>query len=580
MKLSTKRTRDRVLIGVGAIVVGVASAAGAALSDGERIADTQIHVAVDQNGSGRIVEAIDYDFGTSSERHGIFRDVPGLTSDSSVEVSSDAPDQFVLLGDRIKIGDPDETISGRYRYEIAYTLEGVAPGGKVAFNGVGAGWDVPITEATIIITGPYDWSGLRCDQGADGRTGGCKARQTRPGRLEVRVTDLASHEGVAVYADQAERIAAAPELPAFRGSPADDSPAILLPTLLAAAAALGAALIASYLVRRAGAEWVGAGGAADAAFPGALPAGVGEDGSAEDGSGSARRIDEAELADMATIEFAPPEGVGAAYGGIILREVVRPEHKVAWLIEQVASGSVSLDETTGTEVLTRTDGPDRPLDPVLDRAFGHRSSIELGSYDPEFAAAWSSLDSVLEQWRDSSGLWDHAGDRNRIRVLVAGILATVLGLLMVAVGAFVALLPLVVVGAVVGGAGLAAAVRSWELRVRTPMGSSLWLRIESFRRFLSGSEVQHVDWAVQHGVLRQYTAWAVAVGEIDRWERAVGESATAMSVDPGATRMVYLAPALMMSTASASTAPSSSGSGGFSGGGVGGGAGGGGGGSW
>lgn len=581
MRLSTKRARDRVLIGLGAVVVGVAAAAGAALADGERIADTQIHVAVDQDGSARISEVIDYDFGTASERHGIFRDVPGLTSDSDVEVSSDAPDQFVLLGDQIKIGDPDETISGRYRYEIDYTLERVAPGGKVGFNGVGAGWDVPITAATIVITGPYDWSGLRCDQGADGSRGGCGARQTEPGRLEVEVADLESNEGVAVYADRAEPIAEAPALPAFRGSPADDSPAILRPALLAAVAALVAAVAVGLLVRKAGAEWVGGGGAADAAFPSALPAERGEaDGATEDGSGSSRRIDEGDLAEMATIEFAPPEGVGAAHGGIILREVVRPEHKVAWLIEQVASGSVSLDDTTGTEVLTRTEAPDRPLDPVLADAFGNRTSIELGTYDPEFAAAWTSLDSTLERWRDASGLWESAGDRNRIRALVVGILASVVALLVVAAGAYLDLLPLVVVGGLLGGAGLAAAVRSWELRVRTPIGSSLWLRIESFRRFLSGSEVQHVDWAAQHGVLRQYTAWAVAVGEIDRWERAVGESATAMSVDPGATRMVYLAPALMVSTASASTAPSSSGSGGFSGGGVGGGAGGGGGGSW
>lgn len=584
MKLSTKRNRDRILIGVGALVVGVVAGAGAGFADGERIADTQIHVAVQQGGSARIAESIDYDFGTASGRHGIFRDVPGLTSDSNVEVSSDAPDQFVLLGDRIKIGDPDETISGRHRYEIAYTLDGVAPGGEVAFDGVGAGWDVPIGAATIVITGPYRWSGLHCDLGSTGRTGGCEVRQTEPGRLEVRVSDLSSHQGVSVYADRAEPIAAAPALPAFRGPPADDSPAILVPALAAILAALVAAVAVGLLVKRAGAEWVAGGGAADAAFPSTLrapPEGPGDPGEAPPAMpGAARRIDEAELASMATIDFGPPEGVGAPYGGIIWHEVVRPEHKVAWLIEQVAAGSVSLDEATGTEVLTRTDAPDRPLDPILGRAFGNRSSIELGAYDAEFATAWSSLDGELGRWRDASGLWDYAGDRNRIRALVGGIVATVAGLLGVGVSAYVGLLPLVGGAGLLGGAGLAAAVRSWELRVRTPMGSSLWLRIESFRRFLSGSEVQHVDWAVQHGVLRQYTAWAVAVGEIDRWERAVAGSETAMSVDPGATRLAYLAPALMASTASTSTAPSSSGSGGFAGGGVGGGAGGGGGGSW
>jgi uncharacterized membrane protein len=74
----------------------------------------------------------------------------------------------------------------------------------------------------------------------------------------------------------------------------------------------------------------------------------------------------------------------------------------------------------------------------------------------------------------------------------------------------------------------------------------------------------------------------VALGEIDRWANAVRTS-TAIPAEAGIS-YAYIAPALMLSTMSTSTAPSSSGSSGFSGGGfsggVGGGAGGGGGGSW
>ena len=80
---------------------------------------------------------------------------------------------------------------------------------------------------------------------------------------------------------------------------------------------------------------------------------------------------------------------------------------------------------------------------------------------------------------------------------------------------------LVVVGSLLGGGGFAALVRGWELRVRTPLGSGLWLRVESFRRFLHESETFHAEEAAKRGVLREYTAWAVALGEIDRWERAV-----------------------------------------------------------
>jgi uncharacterized membrane protein len=99
--------------------------------------------------------------------------------------------------------------------------------------------------------------------------------------------------------------------------------------------------------------------------------------------------------------------------------------------------------------------------------------------------------------------------------------------------------------------------------------------VESFRRFLAGSEAYHAEEAAKRGLLREYTAWAVAVGEIDRWERAVQASSI---TDRAGLGYVHMAPVLMASTSKASTAPSSSGGGG--GGSVGGGGGGGGGGSW
>jgi uncharacterized membrane protein len=143
-------------------------------------------------------------------------------------------------------------------------------------------------------------------------------------------------------------------------------------------------------------------------------------------------------------------------------------------------------------------------------------------------------------------------------------------------------LALAAVGGALAGAGLAAALRAWELRVRTPAGSAAWLRVESFRRFLAGSEAYHAEEAAKRGVLREYTAWAVAVGEIDRWQRSVA----AASIPPAVAGVsyAYMAPLLLASTTSSATAPSSSGGGGFGGGfgggSVGGGAGGGGGGSW
>jgi hypothetical protein len=245
---------------------------------------------------------------------------------------------------------------------------------------------------------------------------------------------------------------------------------------------------------------------------------------------------------------------------------------------------VHLEEEGGTTVrIDRLAPGDESTRPVLDAAFGGRSSIELGSYDKTFASGWSQLGTALETWKRDSGLWDPRSDRRVIAARVLGVLLGILALVAVGVGAALASryhpgwLVLVALGALGAGIGWGATLRAWELRVRTPLGSATWLRVESFRRFLHESEAQHAEDAAARGVLREYTAWAVAVGEIDRWKHAV-EASTVIPESAG-LGYVYLAPALASSTSHASTAPSSSGSGG-GGGGVGGGGGGGGGGSW
>ena len=350
---------------------------------------------------------------------------------------------------------------------------------------------------------------------------------------------------------------------------------MLRPAGAAVASGLAAAAVSARLVRRWGRERVGAGGVADAAW---ASGGGGGDADVEH-----VLVDAAELETMATTEFAPPSGISAAQGGVVLAEAVRPEHKVAWLIEAAITGSVDLVEEDGRAVrlVRRGDAPPAMRGP-LDTAFDGRTEIELGTYDPRFAAGWTQVGNALEGWERESGLWDDTADRRRTITRALGGLASLAGLVGVAMGGALSSrvgssgLFLVVAAAAIGGAGLAAAVRGWELRVRTPQGSGLYLRIESFRRFLAGSEAHHAEAAAARGVLREYTAWAVALGEVDRWSRAVAAS-TAIPQQAG-LGYAYMAPMLISSTSSTATAPSSSGGGG--GGSVGGGGGGGGGGSW
>ncbi len=567
-----------VMLGVGAIGFAVVAAIGAAIGDTERVAAIWTVAAIEGDGSAEIVEVIDYDFGSSS-RHGIYRDVPGLDERAAIDVSSaSAPDEVFVSGSvfetRIRVGDPSRTIRGRHRYRIGYPLPSLVDDGAVAWDVVGTSWEVPIAEVEAHVLTGFELVDPRCVSGSFGETNPCAVDVVAPGHLVLRFDDLARGEGATLYADIGAALDAPAPVPIEpTGRPSDPGSGILLPMLLGLWGALAAASVTSVLVRRAGKERVATGGAADAAFAGP--------GSGHSGRGE-ERVDLTELAAMTTIEFAPPPELTPAQGGVLLTETVAPAHKVAWLVGAANDGYLDLEGDGKDVTLVRRARHDGPPALTLDTAFAGRDRVPLGKYDPAFAAAWTSLGSELQGWRRGSSLWDLGAERRLVRVRVLGVLAALLGAGATGIAAAFAnrsgglWLVLLVLGSAAGGAGFSAALRAWELRVRTPAGSAMWLRVESFRRFLSESEAYHAEEAAKRGVLRQYTAWAVAVGEIDHWSKAVARSGAI--VDPVAANYALIAPSLMRMTSTTSVKPSSSSGGG--GGGVGGGGGGGGGGSW
>jgi hypothetical protein len=560
MSARRRRRITTIWLVVAAPLVGLAVTVGALGGNTERVTGMWVSARIADDGSARITEVIDYDFGIGlQDRHGIYRDVPGLSDrDADVTVTSDsAPARFLLLTDRIRIGDPDQQVYGRHSYRIEYTLQNVARNGKLAWDAVGTGWQVDLDVVKVEVVAPFALDGVRCVQGAEGSTSPCPMSRPSPGALTARVTKLAPGKGMSVYADTGTRLAAMAPPPA---EPADDlggdrdsGPNPLLPGLLAAASALVVTLTVARVLRILGRERV-------------------------DG----RRVDLETL--PLTPTPAPPDGLTPAQGGILLAERVQPQHKVAWLMSTAMDGHLDIDGNEHRPTLTRAAAPvesdDLTVNPVLDRIFAGRDSVTLGSYDPDLKAAWDLLGSRLTWWWDDSGLPDKAADLRHRRVRLTGLVLLALGAVTAVAGGVLsggtgpAWLPTVAAGAVLAGAGFAMAVRGWELRVRTERGTGLWIGVESFRRYLADAGAQTLD----AGQVERYTAWAVALGEIKRWSEAVKRSTVAPR-----TRSRYYSPALAATLASATaasaTAPSSSGSSGGTGS-VGGGAGGGGGGSW
>lgn len=176
------------------LAVALAPVKTAAAQSPERILRYAVDITIEQDASIVVSETIDYDFG-SSERHGIFRDIPTrLRYDDtydriyplevlSVTGSPGTPVQYVTEDagggkTRIRIGDPDRTITGQHTYVIAYHIDGALNGfpdhDELYWNAVGSDWPVPIERAAARVDAPGPIEGIACYAGPFGSNLPCE----------------------------------------------------------------------------------------------------------------------------------------------------------------------------------------------------------------------------------------------------------------------------------------------------------------------------------------------------------------------------------------------------------------------
>ncbi len=140
---------------------------------GEHIQNFVQETTINKNGTMQVKESIVYDFGTY-ERHGIYREIPYVKVNSegkryamNIKVLSVMNEdglhyQFKVTTEndltRIRIGDPDKTITGVHTYTIVYEVSGAityfADHDELYWNVTGNDWTVPIAHASSVVTLP------------------------------------------------------------------------------------------------------------------------------------------------------------------------------------------------------------------------------------------------------------------------------------------------------------------------------------------------------------------------------------------------------------------------------------------
>ena len=567
------------------VVGGAAAAIGVAAYTGvigeprtEHFDSKQVTVAPAGTNGLRVREVVDMDFG-DQRRHGYERTIPtdfGVPSEVTA-MSETAPDtvDVDLIGHdaRIRIGEPNLSVTGQHRYVLDYTYPNTTvASGRIALDIIGTDETFTTDRFEVVVTG-FELTNVQCNVGHTDAVGGCELLDDGS-VYRALVEPLEPGDGITIGATIVGTRPMAtvdpPPLPAEN----PDRRALLAATTSALGVLTGGGIYA--WARRRGRNEVFSGGAADAAY--GATTGV-------------RLVADQKLGELATIEFVPPSGVDPWLGNVLLGEKFTNDTVSAWFSGAAAREHLTITKDNGDVELAP--GPRLTAAPPADRQlieemFRGKSSITLGKYSKSFASTWSKIQQQQRQATNASGYWKHP--LGTISGGVAG--AGTIGIFVLIIGGLIAFRaparalelvdhPAVAIGlAVVIPAILALLAYERLLPARTAEGSALTLRTESFRRFLAASEGQHVEWAWKHGLLREYSAWAVALGEASTWEKAMERSSIPPAELTSGPIIVYSSGGSFSRTHTAPSSSGSSGGGGFSGGSVGGGGGGGSSGSW
>ena len=161
----------------------------------EEIRNMKVDIEIRKDGTLEVAEIIVYDFG-SNDRHGIFRTIPTVKknmdgrkyrldiSDISVKDEKGNNYRFVktyegALDDlKLKIGDPDKTITGLHTYVITYKVSGAltyfSGYDELYWNVTGNDWQIPIekVQTSVILPDAIDASQIKsaCFSGVKGST--------------------------------------------------------------------------------------------------------------------------------------------------------------------------------------------------------------------------------------------------------------------------------------------------------------------------------------------------------------------------------------------------------------------------
>ena len=598
----------RLVATVSIVVASVSLGAPAALA-AESIDRYDVAITIEPSGDVGVVETIGYDFG-DERHHGITRDIPTrLRYDDtydrllplrvdSVTGSPGTPVQYEIrdAGDgqtEIRIGDPDQLITGRHTYRIAYTVQGALNAfpkhDELYWNAIGDEWAVVIDDVSVEVTAPGDIVGVACFQGPAGSTLGCDhaAAYGETGRFTQ--ARLFPFEALTVVVGlEKGAVAVQPPVLDERWTPIR---AFALTPMTGSAAGgvlvLGVAVFV-FLAWTRGRDRRYIGSQVDQVMG--------------NPHGDSQRVPVGEGDAEAPVEFAPPAGIRPGQVGTLIDERANTLDVSATIVDLAVRGYLVIQEIPKHGLFGKPDWRLVRLDAdaatllsyervLLEGLFRDGGEVTLSSLRTTFSQRLSKVEDSLYVDAQQQGWFAVRPDKIRTRWRLLGFGLTLLGVIVTI--ALAASTHLALIGVAVVVVGVVFWIGGGTMPARTPKGTAMLRRIRGFRQVIATADRYMARWAEQENVFPAMLAYAVVFGLTDKWATAFASLATDPTSSPAMAWYVPLQAGSLDGFAEAidgftvatsgtmASTPAGSGSSGFGGGGFsGGGFGGGGGGSW
>ncbi|HEY5980539.1 MAG TPA: DUF2207 domain-containing protein [Microlunatus sp.] len=538
-----RRLLKRLLLGFAALLLAVGFSVAAtqpAAAASDQIEKFAIEYTMGTDGVLQAKETIVWRFGSDSGRHGIDRyfvtrepygttdqdavytvDVESVTSPDPGVATQFSENTYETDGGRgeqlrIRIGDPDETISSpTATYVITYSVKGAmrtfSGYDEFYWDATGSDWTAPMTDVSVKATVPGGAQELSCFAGPVQSDQACTSKDVSDGVGEFTQNSLPAGQGLTIGVKITPGLITdnAPHLePDGSKLSAGEKAGLIALAGVGAASVVGSAIVGTLWWRKNGRDQRYAG-----LPPGTVPL-----------PGQQAPVVPSDPDLPIPVAFTPPR-IPVAEAGLLVDGQVDTRETAATIIDLAVKGALTVQSAGKKDFQVTLVDPDRATAPhemvLLTELFGGRppGAVEDLSKQGSLTAAHQAMQASVRNQVASRGWFRKVPSAAAASgfgfglVAFAVFLGFVLGAVFLLI--LVPLLPILIAFAII----------RYKLRrgQRTADGRAVCDQVEGFKTYLATAEADQIRFEEGEDIFSKYLPWAIAFELADRWAKVCGD---------------------------------------------------------